>query len=125
MLGISSSVYNPSSPGYRRRAHDNIGDNARLLALGTLAIADAVITAWDSKIHFVFWRPITAIQEGDNDGNPPTVGDPTWQPLLNTPHYPDYTSGFNNVAGALTRTLALFFGTDDMTFTVVSAAPTG
>ena len=104
---------------------DNIGDNARLLALGTLAIADAVITAWDSKIHYVFWRPITAIREGDNDGNAQTAGDPTWQPLINTPNYPDYTSGANNAVGALTRTLELFFGTDHITFTVFSHAPAG
>jgi hypothetical protein len=99
------------------RTH-NIGDNARLLALGTLAIADAVITAWDSKKHFPFWRPITAIREGDNDGNPRTAGDPNWEPYLNTPNYPDYSSGFNNVVGAMTGILALYFGTDRMTFTV-------
>jgi hypothetical protein len=72
---------------------DNIGDNARLLALGTLAIADSFITAWDSKKHYVFWRPITAIREGDHDGNARTDSDPSWEPLLNTPNYPDYTSG--------------------------------
>jgi hypothetical protein len=99
---------------------DNIGDNARLLALGTLAMSDALITAWDSKSHYVFWRPITAIREGDNDGNVLTVGDPTWEPLINTPNYPEYTSGANNVAGALTRTLELYFGTDDITFIVYS-----
>ena len=98
-----------------QRKRHNIGDNARLLALGTLAIGDAVITAWDSKRHYDYWRPITAIQEGDNDGNAGTVGDPTWQPLLNTPPYPEYTSGANNVVGALTRSLALFFGTDHIT----------
>ena len=102
---------------------ENIGDNARLLALGTLAIADAVIVAWENKIHYVFWRPITAIQEGDDDGNARTAGDPTWEPLLNTPNYPDYTSGANNVVGALTRTLELFFGTDHITFTVFSQHP--
>jgi hypothetical protein len=102
---------------------DDIGDSARLFALANLAIGDAVITAWDSKVHFNFWRPITAIQEGDNDGNAATVGDPNWEPLFNTPPYPDYTSGFNNVAGALTRTLALFFGTDHMTFSVTSTHP--
>ena len=48
---------------------NNIGDSARLLALANLAIADAVITVWDSKKHYVFWRPVTAIQEGENDGN--------------------------------------------------------
>jgi hypothetical protein len=101
----------------------NIGDSARLLALANLAIADAVITAWDSKRHYVLWRPVTAIQEGDNDENPATAGDPSWQPLLNTPPYPEYTSGANNVTGALTRTLALFFGKDEMSFTVTSDYP--
>jgi hypothetical protein len=51
----------------------NMGDIARLLALGTLAIADAVITAWDSKLHYDCWRPITAIREGDHDGNAQTL----------------------------------------------------
>jgi hypothetical protein len=103
-----------------------IDASARLFALGDLAMGDAGITAWDSKFHFVFWRPLTAIQEGDNDGNPETAGDPNWQPMINTPNYPDYTSGANNVTGAITRVLALFFGTDEMTFTVTTtnaAAP--
>jgi len=101
----------------------NIGDSARLLALANLAIADAVITAWDSKRHYVLWRPITAIQEGDNDENSATAGDPSWQPLLNTPPYPEYISGANSVTGALTGMLALFFGKDEMTFTVTSEYP--
>ena len=100
----------------------NIGDSAKLFALANLATADAVITAWDSKKHFNFWRPVTAIQEGNQDGNSRTVGDPAWQPLINTPNYPDYTSGANAVTGAMTKSLALFFGTDKMTFDVTSNA---
>ena len=100
-----------------------IGDSARLLALSTIAIADAVIACWESKLHYAFWRPITAIREGDKDGNDQTAGDPTWEPFLNTPPYPDYTSGANNVVGALTRTLELFFGMDNLPFTVVSENP--
>ena len=100
-----------------------MGDNARLLALGTIAMADAVVACWESKLHYAFWRPITAIREGDKDGNDQTTGDPTWEPFLNTPNYPDYTSGANNVVGALTRILELFFGTDQMPFTVVSEHP--
>jgi hypothetical protein len=96
----------------------SIDDSARLFALLNLAIADAIITAWDSKLHFVYWRPLTAIQEGDNDGNPDTIGDPDWQPLINNPNYPEYTSGANNATGAATRSLALFFGTDEMDFTL-------
>jgi hypothetical protein len=98
----------------------NIEGSARLLALASLAMADAGITAWDTKFHYVFWRPVTAIQEGDNDGNPETAGDPNWQPFINTPNYPEYTSGANNVTGAVTRVLALFFGTDQMTFSVTT-----
>jgi hypothetical protein len=91
--------------------------------LTNLAVTDAVITAWDTKLHYVFWRPITAIHEADNDGNPETISDANWQPLANTPNYPDYTSGANNAAGAVTRALALFFGTDEMTFTVATTYP--
>jgi hypothetical protein len=101
----------------------DIGDRARLFALASLAAADAFITSWESKLHFNFWRPVTAIQEGEFDGNPKTDGDPDWQPLLNTPPYPDYTSGANNLSGAITRTLALFFGTDDFDFTITSNSP--
>jgi hypothetical protein len=99
------------------------GDSARLFALANLSVADALITAWDSKKFYNLWRPITAINEGDNDGNPHTVGDPAWRPLINTPNYPDYTSGANNVVGAMTRTLQLFFGRDRLTFEVTSLAP--
>ncbi len=102
--------------------HD-IGDTARLFALAGMAFADAAITAWDSKLHYDFWRPLTAIREGENDGNPQTAGDPDWQPLVNTPPYPDYTSGANNGTGAMTRALALFFGTDEMMFSVDTTNP--
>ncbi len=100
-----------------------VGDTARLFALANLATADALISCWDSKKHYVFWRPITAIREGDNDGNAATTGDASWQPLINTPNYPDYSSGANNLSGAMTRTLQLFFGTDKMYFEVTSMAP--
>lgn len=103
-----------------RHLSDNLADSARLFALVNVAMADSIIVSWESKLHFNYWRPVTAIQEGENDGNPGTVGDPNWQPLVNTPNYPDYTSGANNVTGACTRMLALFFGTDRVTFTVTS-----
>jgi hypothetical protein len=102
---------------------DNIGDTARLFALTGISMADAAITAWDSKITFVYWRPITAIREGDNDGNPKTVADPVWSPLIASPPYPDYTSGANNLTAAATRALALFFGTNEMSFSVTTTNP--
>ncbi|MDQ3255477.1 MAG: vanadium-dependent haloperoxidase [Acidobacteriota bacterium] len=99
---------------------DNIAESARLFALADLAMADAIITAWNSKNYYVFWRPITAIQEGNNDGNPRTAGDPTWLPLIINPPYPDHTSGANAITSAATRALEHFFGTDHMTFSVTT-----
>jgi hypothetical protein len=98
---------------------NNIGDSARLFALANMAAADAIITAWDGKKYYNFWRPITAIQEGDNDGNPKTIGDTKWLPFIPTPPYPDYTSGANNLTGSMTRTLEHLFG-DQTTFSVFS-----
>jgi hypothetical protein len=72
--------------------------------------------------HYNFWRPITAIQQGDNDGNSKTAGDPAWTPFLATPPYPDHSSGANNFTGSFTMILRLFFGTDDFDFSVSSAA---
>ncbi len=99
---------------------DNIAESSRLFALADMAIADALITSWNDKLHYVFWRPSTAIQEGNNDGNPRTAGDAAWLPLYANPAYPDYTSGANALASAATRSLALFFGTDHMTFSVIT-----
>lgn len=96
----------------------SIGDHARLSALVNLAMADATITAWDTKVTYNFWRPLTAIRLANEDPNPDTVEDPTWQPLINTPNYSDYSSGANNISAAATRMFALFFGADEMTFTV-------
>ena len=96
----------------------NIGDSARLFALVNLAMADALITAWDSKVAYASWRPLTAIRLGNDDTNPDTVGDSEWQPLINNPNYPDHTSGANNNSGAATRMLELFFGTNEMSFIV-------
>ena len=101
-----------------------ISENSRLSAFVNVSMADAIITSWDSKITYNFWRPLTAIRLGNDDTNSDTVGDPTWEPLVNTPNYPDYTSGANNASGAATRSLALYFGTDEMTFTVFTTNTT-
>lgn len=85
-------------------------ENARLLALLNLAIADAAIGCWDAKYTYVFWRPITAISLADTDGNPATMADPTWMPLFATPAHPEYPSGHSCVSGAAAGVLAHYFG---------------
>jgi hypothetical protein len=101
----------------------DIDESARLFALAFLSMADGAITAWDAKKHYVQWRPVTAIQQGEHDGNRRTEGDPDWQPFINTPNYPDYISGASTVTGAVTRILALFFHTNHMTFSVTTTNP--
>jgi hypothetical protein len=101
---------------------DNIADRARLFAMTSTASADAAIGAWASKLFYNFWRPITAIQEGENDGNPRTTGQPGWLPLIATPPYPDYTSGANNLTASTCRSLQHFFGTDELTFSITTLA---
>jgi hypothetical protein len=100
----------------------NISDSGRLFALVNLAMADGLISAWEAKIHYNLWRPLTAIQEGNNDGNPLTVGDPAWESLIATPNYPDYSSGANNLSGAATWMLTRLFGTDKKSFSITSNA---
>jgi hypothetical protein len=99
----------------------DLGDSARMFALVAMATADALIAAWDTKIYYNVWRPITAIREGDNDDNAETEGNPTWTSLFAAPNYPDYTSGANNVSAATTTILEHLFG-DKMEFTLVSNA---
>jgi hypothetical protein len=101
---------------------EDLGDQARLLALVAFVAADSQITVYDNKYTYNFWRPITAIQMGDDDGNPWTEGDPLWTSLIPNPPYPDWTSGANNITGAVTTILQLYFRTDSMEFSVSSTA---
>ena len=64
-----------------------------LLAQVNLAMADAMVACWDAKYHYSFWRPITAIELADLDGNAQAERDMTWMPLLITPPFPEYPSG--------------------------------
>ena len=65
-------------------------DSARFMALEAVALNDAIIAVLDAKYHYNFWRPITAIRNGDIDGNPATDSEATWQPIANTPMHPEY-----------------------------------
>jgi hypothetical protein len=64
--------------------------NARLFAAVTQAIDDALIAVFDAKYHYNLWRPITAIRNGDIDGNDATERDASWQPFIDTPMHPEY-----------------------------------
>jgi PAP2 superfamily protein len=68
----------------------NVLDSARFMALASAALADSYISVFDAKYHYDFWRPITAIRNGDIDDNAATEFDPRWQPIDNTPMHPEY-----------------------------------
>jgi membrane-associated phospholipid phosphatase len=99
--------------------HFTMSENAHLLALLNMAIADAVIACWNAKYYYVSWRPVTAIPLADTDGNPATDADPTWTPLLITPAHPEYPSGHSTTSSAAATVLAHFFG-EHSSFTVDS-----
>ncbi|MFD3454871.1 vanadium-dependent haloperoxidase [Streptomyces sp. NPDC058691] len=105
---------------YSARHHLDIADTARLFAAANASATDAVITAWDAKFHYGVWRPITAIQLADTDGNSATDPDPQWQPLLVTPPHPDYISGHTAVTGAVVQTLTGIFGTTRLDLNIPS-----
>ena len=100
-------------------AGNSWGENARLFAELNTALADAAIVVWNAKYTHEFWRPITAIQQADRDGNPQTTADPTWSPLLITPPFPEYISGHSTFSAAAARVLTEVFGSS-VAFTVTS-----
>jgi hypothetical protein len=104
--------------------HFTLSENARLLALVNISVADALIGCWDTKYVYNFWRPITAIQLAGTDGNSDTSPDASWTPLLPTPPFPDYTSAHSCVSAAATTVLANYFG-EDTQFSVASDGMAG
>jgi hypothetical protein len=95
----------------------SVSDHARMLAMVYTTAADALITVWVDKAKWLFWRPITAIQ---NDATDP---DPSWGSLVPAPPYPDHPSGLSALGAAAAASLAAFYGTDDVAFAVPNTPP--
>lgn len=119
--------YESSGLGWNRIArvleaqhpHDLL-TRARIFAAVNVALADAYIASLDSKFVYHFWRPLTAIQLADTDGNDLTVAESAWEPLLLTPPIPDYPSAHAAVGAAAATVLIAAFG-DECTFTLTSS----
>jgi hypothetical protein len=103
----------------------DIVDAARMFAAVDMSFADTEISVWYSKYVYGFWRPITAIQLADTDGNPATTADPEWAPLRAMPPYPEYVSGYSGGIGAFTRALQDTFDTRHLQLTFISTAVPG
>jgi hypothetical protein len=105
--------------------HLDIVDAARMFAAIDMSVADAEITVWYAKYVYGFWRPITAINLAGTDGNPNTVADPNWVPVIATPNYPEYPSGYNAYNSTLTHGLENLFQTRHVQLTLISTAVPG
>ncbi|GIL04320.1 MAG: hypothetical protein BroJett031_08400 [Betaproteobacteria bacterium] len=84
--------------------------NARLYAAAAQAMDDALIAVFDAKYHYNFWRPVTAIRNGDIDGNDATARDASWAPLIDNPMHPEYPSGHSILAAAVAEVLRAEIG---------------
>ena len=88
------------------RRNLDISEAARLFAAVDLSLIDAAIAVWDAKLYYAWWRPITAIQLANTDGNPHTTRDSDWTPLVTNPPYSDYPSGLCGGMAAASRAMA-------------------
>ena len=100
-----------------------VTQNARLFAAVTQAADDAIIAVFDAKYHYNFWRPITAIRNGDIDDNNATERDPSWAPFIDTPMHPEYPCAHCIVSGAVGTVLQAETGTGAVP-TLTTTSPT-
>ena len=96
------------------RKEMSVTDSARFMAVITAAEADAMIAVLDAKYKYAFWRPITAIRNGDIDGNAATEREATWQPIDNTPMHPEYPCAHCIVSSAVASAVEAMLGTAEI-----------
>lgn len=106
----SIAQYQAALADHLNRHPVSIVQSARAFALLSVGTADSLITCWGTKYHYASWRPVTAIQLANTDGNPATTADPTWEPLAATPPFPEYASGHACITGAATNVFGYLFG---------------
>jgi hypothetical protein len=100
----------------------NVGDSARFMALVALGLNDALIAVFDAKYHYEFWRPITAIRNGDTDGNPATEREATWQPIDNTPMHPEYPCAHCILSGTVAGVVNAALDAEDIPEIAIASA---
>lgn len=130
---VAKFWYEFSEIGWNRvtavAASDNNLDllsTARLFALVNMALADSYIAGWDSKFHYDFWRPYTAIRAAATDGNDHTEADLQWEPLMDTPPVQDYPSTHSMLGNAAATVLNALVGSNKgFTMTSTTADPAG
>ena len=105
-------TWNPAARQASLAQGKTLSENARIFARLGMAMGDGAIAAFDNKYHYSLWRPVTAIRNGDLDGNDRTDRDPDWLPLITTPAFPSYASAHATLSGAAREVLEDAFGKD-------------
>jgi len=95
----------------------DVGEAARLMALIYVSYVDAIGACFEAKYHYGTWRPVSAIQMADADGNEATTPDAAWAPALPTPNHPEFPAAHSCTSGSLGEALRHFYGTPNVTFT--------
>jgi hypothetical protein len=113
-LMVGAPAYHPLPRQLVTAKQMSIIDSARFMALFAVALTDAYIAVFDAKYHYEFWRPITAIRNGDISGNPATELDATWQPIDNTPMHPEYPCAHCIQSGAAVAVIESVLGSADI-----------
>ena len=113
-LMVGAPAYHPLPRQLVTAKQMSIIDSARFMALFAVALTDAYIAVFDAKYHYEFWRPITAIRNGDISGNPATELDATWQPIDNTPMHPEYPCAHCIQSGAAAAVIESVLGSADI-----------
>ncbi len=113
-LEVAGTVYYPLIRSVTAAKNLSVIDNARLFALAAMARADGLIAVFDAKYHYGFWRPLTAIRHGDNDGNAATDRDATWRPIAETPMHPEYPCAHCISAASMCAVLEAVLGTAEI-----------
>src|SRR5262249_45964150 len=113
-LMTGPQAYHPLARELVEDRHLNLLDSARSMALFATALADAYIAVFEAKYHYEFWRPMTAIRNGDIDGNSQTEMDMSWQPLDSTPMHPEYPCAHCILSGTARGVLEALAGKEPM-----------
>ena len=121
-LMVGPPAYHPFVRQLVTAKQMSVGDSARLMALVAVGLNDALIAVFDAKYHYNFWRPITAIRNGDNDGNPATDREATWQPIDNTPMHPEYPCAHCILSGTVSGVIKAALGTEDIPEIAITSA---
>ena len=104
------TIYYPIVRSVASQPGREVTQNARLLAASGQAMVDAIDAVFDAKYHYHFWRPFTAIRNGDQDGNDATERDAGWLPFIETPMHPEYPCAHCTIAGSLGAVLKVEIG---------------